>query len=101
MSNEDLIKSFGAYIRDLREARKWSVADLTERLHFSSTYLNKVELGELLPHVDVAVDLAGAFGVPFDDLAERLARSRRAKRVETQQRAARRRALAPMLEAHR
>lgn len=93
------IRAFGAYIRELREAAGLSVAELTARLNFSSSYLNKLELGELLPHVDVAVDLSGALGVPLADLADRLAASRLAKRRETELRAQRRKARSLLLEA--
>lgn len=43
------IVSFGELVRDLREARSWSLRDLGERISFSRGYVGRVEVGERFP----------------------------------------------------
>lgn len=91
--SDDRLQAFGVRIRELREKAGLSIQQLTERCSFSGTYVSKVENGEILPHIDGVLDLAGALGGSFQDLADLAARVRRVKREETAARALRRKAL--------
>lgn len=85
---------FGKRINALRTALGLTLQQLTERCGFSATYCYKVESGELLPHDDMALTLAGALHADYSELLQLLADARRARQAATQERAARRRALA-------
>jgi len=58
--------SFGGLVREMRQARGWSLRDLGERVMFHRGYLGKVEVGERFPErrfaelVDGALEARGA-----------------------------------------
>lgn len=82
--------AFGQEIRALRERAGLSIAQVTERCHFSLTYVAKVEAGEILPHSVGVLDLAAALGAPFAALADLAAQTRHRRRVAQQLAAVRR-----------
>jgi transcriptional regulator with XRE-family HTH domain len=69
-------------IRQEREARGWTLADLAERSGVSRASISKIERGEASPTAVILVRLAGAFDLTFAGLlaraeggTERLARA--------------------------
>jgi len=69
-------------LKQEREARKWSLADLAERSGVSKAMISKIERREASPTATVLGRLSGAFGLPLSVLiasaekaAERLSRS--------------------------
>lgn len=60
-------------IRERREARGWSQAELAERLAVSRQTVNAIETGKYDPSLPLAFKLARLFGEPieslFDDVA--------------------------------
>jgi putative transcriptional regulator len=60
-------------IRERREARGWSQADLAEQLAVSRQTVNAIETGKYDPSLPLAFKLARLFGEPietlFDDAA--------------------------------
>lgn len=71
-------------LKQEREARKWSLADLAQRSGVSKAMISKIERREASPTATVLGRLSGAFGVPLSVLiasaekaAERLSLSER------------------------
>jgi len=55
-------------LREAREARGWTQADLAERIGVSRKTVNTVENGVFVPSTIIALKLAGAFGEPVESL---------------------------------
>ena len=55
-------------LRDAREARGWTQADLAERIGVSRKTVNTVENGVFVPSTVIALKLARAFGEPVESL---------------------------------
>ncbi len=55
-------------LRELRAARRWSQADLADRLDVSRQTINAVETGRYDPSLPLAFKLAALFGVPIESL---------------------------------
>ena len=55
-------------LREAREARGWTQAELAERIGVSRKTVNTVENGVFIPSTVVALKLAGAFGCAVEDL---------------------------------
>jgi transcriptional regulator with XRE-family HTH domain len=68
--------SFGGLVREMRQAREWSLRDLGERVMFHRGYLGKVEVGERFPErrfaelVDGALEARGALLGAYEAEAE-------------------------------
>lgn len=61
---------FGTWLKEMRESRGLSFRQLGKLANVSSTYLNRLELGERKsPSIPIAKKIAQAFGVPFDTVA--------------------------------
>jgi transcriptional regulator with XRE-family HTH domain len=58
-------------VRQEREARGWSLADLAERSGVSRASISKIERGEASPTAVILVRLAGAFDLTFAGLLAR------------------------------
>jgi transcriptional regulator with XRE-family HTH domain len=56
-------------IRLLRQERKWTQAELAERLGIHQKQVSAYERGANLPSTDILIKLAGVFGVTLDCLA--------------------------------
>ena len=55
-------------LRDAREARGWTQADLAERIGVSRKTVNTVENGVFVPSTVIALKLARAFGESVESL---------------------------------
>jgi transcriptional regulator with XRE-family HTH domain len=62
------MKTFGEYIRELREKHDWSVRELAKKLRVSAPFLSDVELGRRHPSDDVLERLASVLGTTTEDL---------------------------------
>lgn len=61
-----LAKRFGKALRSLRQARRWSQAELAERIDVSVDYVSLLERGLRLPAVGLLVASARVFAVTVD-----------------------------------
>ena len=55
-------------LRELRAARRWSQADLADRLDVSRQTVNAIETGRYLPSLPLAIGMARYFGTTVEDL---------------------------------
>ena len=55
-------------IRVLRAERKWSQADLAERVSVSRNSINAVENGKFDPSLPLAFRIADAFGLKIEEI---------------------------------
>jgi putative transcriptional regulator len=55
-------------LRVLRAERKWSQADLAERLGVSRQTVNAIETGKYDPSLPLAFKIAGVFGRPIEQI---------------------------------
>ena len=56
------------HLRERREARGWSQAELAERLAVSRQTVNAIETGKYDPSLPLAFKLARLFGEPIESL---------------------------------
>ena len=64
-------------LRELRAARRWSQADLADRLDVSRQTVNAIETGRYDPSLPLAFDIAEIFKRPLEAI---FSREKRAKR---------------------
>lgn len=55
-------------LRELRAARRWSQADLADRLGVSRQTVYAIETGRYDPSLPLAFKIASLFGEPIEDL---------------------------------
>jgi putative transcriptional regulator len=55
-------------LRELRAARRWSQADLADRLDVSRQTVNAIETGRYDPSLPLAFKIAAVFGEPIESL---------------------------------
>ncbi len=55
-------------LRELRAARRWSQADLADRLQVSRQTVNAIETGRYDPSLPLAFKIAEVFGDPIESL---------------------------------
>jgi putative transcriptional regulator len=55
-------------LRELRAIRRWSQADLADRLDVSRQTINAVETGRYDPSLPLAFKMAELFGLPIESL---------------------------------
>lgn len=60
--------SFGSYLRQQRESKKWSIKELAERLSFSSSYISQLENGTRIPSQKQLATLAKAYELPEEEV---------------------------------
>ena len=58
----------GNRLREAREAKGWTQAELAERIGVSRKTVNTVENGVFIPSTVVALKLAGALGCAVEEL---------------------------------
>ena len=71
MAKEICIR-FGARVRSLRKARKWTQTYLSVHSGLSRTFISDVELGRKEPCLRTLETFADAFGVTLGQLMSRL-----------------------------
>ncbi|KAA3622604.1 MAG: XRE family transcriptional regulator [Bacteroidetes bacterium] len=59
---------FGLKVRQLRQGKQLSFADLSKLANVSVSYLNEIEKGKKYPKEDKIIALSEALGVPYDQL---------------------------------
>ncbi len=57
-------------LRELRAQRRWSQADLAERIGVSRQAVNALETDKHDPSLGLAYRIAAAFGLPVEDIFE-------------------------------
>lgn len=69
MCGDDMFDStrFGNSIRRLRLQRGLSMEKLADSLHISETYLGKLERGERIPSIDIALTIINFFETSFNN----------------------------------
>jgi len=55
-------------LRELRAVRRWSQADLADRLDVSRQTVNSIETGRHEPSLSLAFKIADVFGEPLESL---------------------------------
>ncbi len=65
---EEQMRSLGMRLRELREARSWSLRRLALESEVSTAAIQKIELGETNPSLLTVLALAEALGEPVDRL---------------------------------
>ncbi len=64
----ETMKSLGQRLRELREAKDFSLRELAKKLDVSAAFLSDVELGRRFPSSDVLVKMAQILGVTAAEL---------------------------------
>jgi transcriptional regulator with XRE-family HTH domain len=59
---------FAKRVLELRKQRDWSQGDLAKKIGTSAAIVGRYERGEMTPSIDVARNIANAFGVTLDYL---------------------------------
>lgn len=65
---EDVLDAVGPRLRALRRHRNITLADLAETTGISQSTLSRLESGQRRANLKLLLPLAGAYGVPLDDL---------------------------------
>jgi transcriptional regulator with XRE-family HTH domain len=65
---KQIVNSFGATVRQLRETRNWSQEALAERADLNRSYVGEIERGQVIVSLVTVHKLATALGVPTADL---------------------------------
>ena len=63
-----MAETLGNRLREAREAKGWTQAELAERIGVSRKTVNTVENGVFVPSTVVALKLAAALGCPVEEL---------------------------------
>lgn len=69
---EELLKSFGKKVRELRVLNKWSQEKLAEETDFHRTYIGMIERGERNPSLSNIAKFAKAFNISMAQLFDSL-----------------------------
>jgi len=76
-------KSFGAKIRQLREAKKISFEELAGKTGFSQRYLKEIENGEAIPPVSAVIQIAKALSIDSGSFLSADEETSRKRRTES------------------
>ena len=60
--------AYGARIKQLRISKGLTQEQLAEKMHVTGTYIVKIENSQRTGSIELAVELAGCFGVSLDHL---------------------------------
>ncbi|MDD2927207.1 helix-turn-helix transcriptional regulator [Rhodoferax sp.] len=80
-----IVRSFGTTVRQLREQQDWSQEMLAERSDLNRSYIGELERGQAIPSLLTIQKLGLAFGVSLSHLlshAERIAQTRMLRGIE-------------------
>jgi len=70
--NQNLRKSFGQRVRELRTSQGYSQEAFADRCGFVRTYMSRIETGTANPSLDAAKVLASGLGISLSELLEGL-----------------------------
>src|ERR1035437_7138098 len=68
VSEENIRLIFGLKLKQLRQDKNLSLAELSEKSGLSISYLNEVEKGKKYPKADKIAELSHALDIPYDKL---------------------------------
>ncbi len=68
----DICKKFGARVKELREAQKWSQEELADRTGLHRTYISAVERGVRNPTITVIERISIGLQTDLESLMARL-----------------------------
>ena len=68
MANDDIRKSFGQRIKELRKQKKWTQKELASKIDVRFPQLNKYECGLHTPPMDKLIELSEVFDTTIDYL---------------------------------
>lgn len=71
-TNQNLRKSFGQRIRELRSEQGFSQEAFADRCGFVRTYMSRIETGTANPSLDAAKVLADGLGLSLSELLQGL-----------------------------
>ncbi|UZE04701.1 helix-turn-helix domain-containing protein [Pseudomonas corrugata] len=71
-TNQNLRKSFGQRVRELRSAQGFSQEAFADRCGFVRTYMSRIETGTANPSLDAAKVLADGLGMSLSELLQGL-----------------------------
>lgn len=60
--------NFSERLKSEREKKRWSQAELAEKIHVSRQSVSKWETGKNYPNIEVIIDLSDLFGITIDEL---------------------------------
>lgn len=69
MERTQMCREFGDRVRSAREAQRLTRDDLAEASQLAVSTLARVERGKVLPNATTVMQLAGALGIPLEELA--------------------------------
>lgn len=64
------MKTFGQYIRELREAKSFSLREFARKLDCSAAFISDVELGRRNPSDEVMAGMSRILGISIEDLQQ-------------------------------
>ena len=70
MKNPAGVQAFGNHVRQLRQARKWSLQELAYRADIALLTVHRVETAKFAVTLDVLLSLTRAFGIPLKELVD-------------------------------
>jgi transcriptional regulator with XRE-family HTH domain len=70
--NQNLRKSFGQRIRELRSSQGFSQEAFADKCGFVRTYMSRIETGTANPSLDAAKVLADGLGISLSELLDGL-----------------------------
>jgi len=71
-TNQNLRKSFGKRVRDLRHEQGFSQEAFADRCGFVRTYMSRIETGTANPSLEAAKVLADGLGLSLSELLQGL-----------------------------
>jgi len=71
-TNQNLRKSFGKRVRDLRREQGFSQEAFADRCGFVRTYMSRIETGTANPSLEAAKVLADGLGLSLSELLQGL-----------------------------
>jgi len=71
MDDNLFYKNVGTYLKELREKKNYSLADVTSRLGIARVTLMRYEEGDRKPPLGTLKDLCGIYGITMNDLFDK------------------------------
>jgi transcriptional regulator with XRE-family HTH domain len=68
INQDEVVRLFGARLRELRSSRGMTQAELGEAAHVTASYVWRLESGSVSPGIDLVTRLAAALGTTAQDL---------------------------------